>query len=84
MTEASRESAVVNAEQTVRLDHHAERITRLEDAMSTVLENQAALNANVENLTTLLSSGIDMMKKGGGIIILLAAAALGVDATGMV
>jgi len=84
MNEASRESAVVNAEQTVRLDHHDERINRLEDAMTTVLENQAALNANVENLTTLLSGGIDLMKKGGGIIILLAAAALGVDATGMV
>lgn len=84
MSDASKESAIVNAEQTVRLDSHAERIARLEEAMSAVLENQATLNANVDNLTTLLTGGIDFMKKGFGAVVLLAAAALGVDATGMV
>lgn len=84
MSDASKESAIVNAEQSVRLDSHAERIARLEDATSTVLENQAALNANVENLTTLLTGGIDFMRKGLGAVVLLAAAALGVDASGMV
>ena len=84
MSEASRESAVVNAEQTVRLDNHDDRINRLEEAMSSVLESQATLSANVESMTTLLSSGIDAMKKGFGLVALLVAAAFGVDATGMV
>ena len=84
MSEASKESAIVNAEQTVRLESHAERIARLEEAMSAVLENQAALAANVDNLTVLLTGGIDVMKKGLGAVVLLAAAALGVDASGLV
>ena len=84
MSDASKESAIVNAEQTVRLESHAERIARLEEAMSAVLENQATLAANVDNLTVLLTGGIDVMKKGLGAVVLLAATALGVDASGMV
>jgi len=77
------EAAVVNAEQTARLDAHADRITRLEDAMSTVLENQATMTANLSNLTALMSGVADMLKKGGIGVLLLVAAGLGVDASGV-
>jgi len=70
--------------QNHRLDAVEDRTAKLEAAMTTVLENQAAMNANLASLTTMLSGGLDMMKKGGVGIILLAAAALGVDASGVV
>jgi len=70
--------------QNHRLDAVEDRTAKLEAAMTTVLENQAAMNANLTSLTTMLSGGLDMMKKGGVGIILLAAAALGVDASGVV
>ena len=69
--------------QNHRLDSVEDRTTKLEAAMTTVLENQATMNANLASLTTMLSGGLDMMKKGGFGIILLAAAALGVDASGV-
>jgi len=69
--------------QNHRLDAVEDRTAKLEAAMTTVLENQAAMNANLASLTTMLSGGLDMMKKGGVGIILLAAAALGVDASGV-
>lgn len=69
--------------QNHRLDAVEDRTTKLEAAMTTVLENQATMNANLASLTTMLSGGLDMMKKGGFGIILLAAAALGVDASGV-
>lgn len=69
--------------QNHRLDSVEDRTAKLEAAMTTVLENQATMNANLASLTTMLSGGLDMMKKGGFGIILLAAAALGVDASGV-
>lgn len=69
--------------QNHRLDAVEDRTAKLEAAMTTVLENQATMNANLASLTTMLSGGLDMMKKGGFGIILLAAAALGVDASGV-
>jgi hypothetical protein len=84
MAEQSRESAIVNAVQDERLTSHEARIDRLENAMTTVLENQASMTANLDSLTTLLGGGIDFMKKGFSVVVLVIAAGLGVDATGMI
>ena len=70
--------------QNHRLDSVEERTAKLETAMTTVLENQAAMTANLDSLTTLLGGGIDFMKKGFSVVVLVIAAGLGVDATGMI
>jgi len=64
MSEQSLESAVSNAVQDQRLDECEKRVNRLEDAMATVLENQAAMTTEVKQLSTILGQGIDFMKKG--------------------
>ena len=70
--------------QNHRLDSVEERTAKLEAAMTTVLENQASMTANLDSLTTLLGGGIDFMKKGFSVVVLVIAAGLGVDATGMI
>lgn len=70
--------------QNHRLDSVEERTAKLETAMTTVLENQAAMTANLASLTSLLGGGIDFMKKGFSVVVLVIAAGLGVDATGMI
>lgn len=70
--------------QNHRLDSVEERTAKLETAMTTVLENQASMTANLDALTTLLGGGIDFMKKGFSVVVLVIAAGLGVDATGMI
>ena len=70
--------------QNHRLDSVEERTAKLEAAMTTVLENQASMTANLDALTTLLGGGIDFMKKGFSVVVLVIAAGLGVDATGMI
>lgn len=73
-----------DALQNHRLDSVEERTAKLEAAMTTVLENQASMTANLDALTTLLGGGIDFMKKGFSVVVLVIAAGLGVDATGMI
>jgi len=73
-----------DALQNHRLASVEERTTNLETAMTTVLENQASMTANLDALTTLMGGGIDFMKKGFSVMVLVIAAGLGVDATGMI
>ena len=82
MSEQSKESAVADAVQNQRLDECEKRVDRLEEAMTTVLENQAAMTAEVKSLTHLLGQGIDFMKKGFVVVALIVGGLTGVDMTG--
>jgi len=83
MSEQSLESAVSNAVQDQRLDECEKRVNRLEDAMATVLENQAAMTTEVKQLSTILGQGIDFMKKGFIVVVAVIGGLTGIDMTGM-
>jgi len=83
MTEQSKESAVANAVQDQRLDECEKRVDRLEEAMATVLENQAIMTTEVKQLSTILGQGIDFMKKGFIVVVAVIGGLTGIDMTGM-